>query len=136
MLPGEPHAIFCRPGDRVATLAWNTVRHLECWYGVAGAGAVCHTLNPRLFDKELTYIANHAGDSVILADACFAELLERLAPGLPSVRHVVYLTDDRCAPGIHIHLVFIFVSFFTYVLEIDSVAGGGACSACRRLLPE
>lgn len=50
----------CRPGDRVATLAWNTVRHMEAWYAIAGLGAVCHTLNPRLFEADLEYIINHA----------------------------------------------------------------------------
>ena len=49
-----------RPGDRVATLAWNTQRHLECWYGIAGMGAVYHTLNPRLFPDQIAWIANHA----------------------------------------------------------------------------
>ncbi|MGZ6021943.1 MAG: AMP-binding protein, partial [Rhizomicrobium sp.] len=47
-----------QPGDRVATLAWNTWRHLESWYGIAGIGAVYHTLNPRLFPDQLVYIAN------------------------------------------------------------------------------
>ena len=82
----------------MATLAWNTVRHLESWYGITGAGAVCHTLNPRLFDKELDFIINHAEDSVIVADAPFAELLGRLAPRLGKVRHVIFLTDERNMP--------------------------------------
>ena len=55
-------------GDRVATLAFNTARHLEAWYGIMGIGAVCHTLNPRLFPEQIIYIVNHAGDRVILAD--------------------------------------------------------------------
>lgn len=87
-----------RPGDRVATLAWNTVRHMECWYGIAGAGAVCHTLNPRLFDKELEFIINHAEDAIIMADISFVQLLERLKPKLRTVRHIIYLTDDRHMP--------------------------------------
>lgn len=87
-----------RPGDRVATLGWNTVRHLESWYGIMGIGAVCHTLNPRLFDKDLEYIINHAQDCVIMADAAFAGLLDRLAPRCPSVRAVVFLCEDRHMP--------------------------------------
>src|SRR4051812_13615451 len=55
-------------GDRVATMAWNTARHLECWYGIMGIGAVCHTLNPRLFVEQLCYIINHAEDSIIITD--------------------------------------------------------------------
>ncbi len=89
-----------RPGDRVATLAWNTIRHFESWYGIPGAGAVCHTLNPRLFDQDLEYIINHAEDSVIMADISFADLLDRLLPRLPTVRAVIYLTDAAHMPAI------------------------------------
>lgn len=88
-----------RPGDRVATLAFNTVRHLESWYGIMGLGAVCHTLNPRLFEDDLAWIINHAQDSIILADASFAPLLEKLAPRAKGcLRHVVLLTDERHMP--------------------------------------
>jgi fatty-acyl-CoA synthase len=52
-------------GDRVATLAWNTWRHLEAWYGIMGAGAVYHTVNPRLFAEQIVWIVNHAEDRVI-----------------------------------------------------------------------
>ncbi|NIQ53896.1 MAG: AMP-binding protein, partial [Gammaproteobacteria bacterium] len=51
--------------DRLATLGWNTHRHLEVYYGVAGVGAVCHTLNPRLHPGQLVYIMNHAEDRVL-----------------------------------------------------------------------
>src|ERR1051326_8457889 len=54
-----------KAGDRVATLAWNTHRHLETWYGITGIGAVYHTLNPRLFPDQIAYIANHAGDKAL-----------------------------------------------------------------------
>src|SRR5262245_21548663 len=53
-----------RFGDRVATLAWNTHRHLEAWYAIAGQGAICHTVNPRLFDPQIEYIGNHAEDKI------------------------------------------------------------------------
>jgi len=49
-------------GDRVATLAWNTWRHLECWYGITGIGAIYHTVNPRLFPEQIVWIVNHAED--------------------------------------------------------------------------
>lgn len=88
-----------QPGDRVATLAWNTVRHLECWYGIAGVGAVCHTLNPRLFDKELEYIINHAEDTIIMTDITFADILRRLGPSLPRcVKAIIFLTNDAHMP--------------------------------------
>jgi fatty-acyl-CoA synthase len=86
-----------RPGDRVGTLATNSHRHLEAWYGIAGAGAVCHTLNPRLFERDLEYIINHAGDVVILADPAFLPLLAALAPRLRTVRAVVALAAEGAA---------------------------------------
>jgi len=85
-------------GDRVATLAWNTQRHLEAWYAVAGQGAICHTVNPRLFEPQIEYILNHAEDKLILADACFLPLLECLQPRLPSVERYVVLTDEAHLP--------------------------------------
>ncbi len=51
-----------QPGERIATLAWNSYRHFEVYYAVAGSGAVIHTINPRLFPDQITYIANHAED--------------------------------------------------------------------------
>ncbi|HET9159551.1 MAG TPA: long-chain-fatty-acid--CoA ligase, partial [Caulobacteraceae bacterium] len=87
-------AMGINPGDRVATLAWNTARHLECWYGIMGMGAVCHTLNPRLFNEQLTYIINHAEDRIIITDLTFVEKLEQVLPDCPGVEHIVILTDD------------------------------------------
>ena len=68
-----------RLGDRVATLAWNTARHLEAWYGIMGIGAVYHTVNPRLFPDQIAWIVNHAEDRMILVDLTFVPLLEKLA---------------------------------------------------------
>ena len=64
-----------REGDRVGTLAWNTHRHLELYFGVSGSGAVLHTVNPRLFPEQIDYIVNHAEDSVLFFDTTFAELV-------------------------------------------------------------
>jgi fatty-acyl-CoA synthase len=86
-------------GDRVATLAWNTHRHLECWYGIMGMGAVCHTLNPRLHPEQLAWIIGHAEDRVILADACFASLLAEVLPRCPSVEQLVLRTDEAHMPA-------------------------------------
>ena len=83
-----------RPGDRVATLAMNHDRHLNTWFGVPGMGGVLHTLNPRLFDDQLTYIINHAEDRVIMYDRAFAPIIERLKPNLNSVEQFVCFDDD------------------------------------------
>ena len=85
-------------GDRVATLAWNTWRHVECLYGIGGMGGVAHTINPRLFDDQIAYIAEHAGDRVVLFDLSFVGLVERLAPRLPGVTFVA-LTDGARLPA-------------------------------------
>jgi fatty-acyl-CoA synthase len=79
-------------GDRVATLAWNTARHMEVWYGVMGIGAVCHTLNPRLFVDQLCYIINHAQDKVLFTDLTFLPTLAEHRARMPSVKHVVVMT--------------------------------------------
>ncbi|WP_313801595.1 long-chain fatty acid--CoA ligase [Sphingobium sp.] len=82
-----------RPGDRVATLATNHLRHLIAWFGTIGMGGVLHTINPRLFDDQLAYIANHAEDRVLLYDPAFAPLVERLKPRLASIEHYIPLDD-------------------------------------------
>ena len=61
----------------MATIAWNTHRHLELYYGVSGAGYVLHTLNPRLFPEQLSYIVNHAEDKTIFVDLTFMPLIEK-----------------------------------------------------------
>jgi fatty-acyl-CoA synthase len=88
-----------QPGDRVATLAWNTWRHVESWYGISGAGAVAHTINPRLFEEQITYIANHAEDRVLFFDLTFIKLVEKLAPQFKTIEHYVLLTDRAHMPA-------------------------------------
>jgi fatty-acyl-CoA synthase len=85
-------------GDRVATMAWNTWRHLEAWYGITGVGAIYHTLNPRLFPDQIAWILNHAESRVMMADLSFVPLLERLAPQLPHIRRYIILTDAEHMP--------------------------------------
>ena len=88
------------PGDRVATLAWNTHRHLELFYAAPGIGAVLHTVNPRLFDEQIVYTLNHAESGVLFFDRTFLPLVERIASQLTSVRVFVMLCDDaRLDPG-------------------------------------
>jgi len=89
-----------REGDRVGTLAWNTHRHLELYFGVSGSGAVLHTVNPRLFPEQVEYIINHAEDSVLFFDTTFAELVAKLAPKLTTVRHFVAMCDRVHMPAL------------------------------------
>lgn len=87
-----------RRGERIATLAWNTWRHLECWYGILGIGAVYHTLNPRLFPDQIAEIMNDAEDRLVFADLTFLPILERIAAKVPSLRRIVVLTDAAHMP--------------------------------------
>ncbi|MGL4637834.1 MAG: long-chain-fatty-acid--CoA ligase [Beijerinckiaceae bacterium] len=87
-----------QPGDRVATLAWNTWRHLEAWYGATGAGCVYHTVNPRLFKDQIAWIINHADDRIMLTDLTFVPLLESIQEQIPGVRQFVVLTDAASMP--------------------------------------
>src|SRR5438132_3144257 len=82
-----------RPGDRVGTLAWNTFRHFELYYAISGIGAVCHTINPRLFDEQIVYIVNHARDRLLFVDTTFVPLIERLRPQLPDDCRIVLLGE-------------------------------------------
>jgi len=85
-------------GDRVGTLAWNTWRHLEAWYGITGLGAIYHTVNPRLFPEQIAYIVNHAEDRVMLTDLTFVPILEKLAGDLKTIERYVILTDTAHMP--------------------------------------
>ena len=85
-------------GDRVATLAWNDYRHLELYYGVGGAGYVCHTINPRLFPEQIIFIINHAEDKWIFTDPMFVPLLEKIAGHTPGVEGYVVMTNDENMP--------------------------------------
>ncbi|MBP7064347.1 3-(methylthio)propionyl-CoA ligase [Ferrovibrio sp.] len=85
-------------GDRIGTLAWNTYRHFELYYGVSGMGAVLHTVNPRLFPEQIDYIVNHAEDSYLFFDLTFLPLVEKLAGQLKTVKGFVLLTDRAHMP--------------------------------------
>lgn len=88
-----------KPGDRIATLAWNDFRHFEIYYGVSCSGFVCHTINPRLFEEQIIYIANHAEDRWLFLDPMFVPLIEKLQPSLPKIEGYVILTDDAHMPA-------------------------------------
>lgn len=122
-----------KPGDRIATLAWNTGNHIETWYGIMGIGAVCHTLNPRLFPEQLAYIINHAEDRIIFTDLTFVPLLEAILPHCPSVERVIVMTDAAHMPQAKLPKA----QAYETVLEQSSndVAWGGfdeqtACGLC------
>jgi len=84
-----------KSGDRVATLAWNSARHIESWYAIMGIGAVCHTLNPRLFPEQLCYIINHAQDKVLFTDVTFLPVLAANRAKMPTVERVIVFGEGE-----------------------------------------
>jgi acyl-CoA synthetase (AMP-forming)/AMP-acid ligase II len=122
-----------KEGDIVATMAWNTARHLEAWYGIMGMGAVCHTLNPRLFAEQLVYIINHAEDKIIFLDLTFVPILEAIADKLPNVKSYVIMTDRAHMPETKLPNVLCFEEIveaedgnFKWA-EVDENAACGLC---------
>jgi fatty-acyl-CoA synthase len=97
-LAGALENLGLKRGDRVATLCWNDYRHLEAYYGVSGAGFVCHTVNPRLFPEQLIFIINHAEDRWIMTDLMFVPLLESLADKIGNVEGFIIMTDEAHMP--------------------------------------
>ena len=87
-----------KPGERVGTLAWNTARHIEAWYGIMGMGGVYHTLNPRLFPEQIAWIMNHAEDRALFVDLTFMPIVEKIAASVKSLRKVIVLTDAAHMP--------------------------------------
>ncbi len=85
-------------GDRVATIAWNGYRHFELYFAISGMGAVCHTINPRLFHEQIIYVVNHAEDKFLFIDLTFVPLLEALAAHMPKVAGYVIMTDKEHMP--------------------------------------
>jgi len=122
-----------REGDRVATLAWNTHRHLELYYAIPGIGAVCHTINPRLHDDQIAYIVNHAEDRIIFTDLTFLPILERLAPAFKTVEAVVVLTDEAHMPATSLSGLRCYEAFFAGLPEcydwprLDERAAASLC---------
>ena len=121
------------PGDRIATLAWNTDRHLELWYGITGAGAIYHTLNPRLFEEQIVWIANHAEDRLMFLDLTFVALVERLQDRMPSIARFVILTDEAHMPVTSLRRAVPFESWLAEAdgdhawLEVEENAAAGLC---------
>jgi fatty-acyl-CoA synthase len=84
-----------RPGDKVGTFAWNHYQHLELYYGVPGARAICHTLNIRLSAEQIQYIIHHAEDRIIFVDASLVGIMEKIFPLLPLVKHYVIINAEQ-----------------------------------------
>ena len=91
-------ALGAKAGDRVGTLAWNGYRHFEAYYAISGIGAVCHTVNPRLYEEQIEYIINHAEDTILLVDACFSPLLVPIITRLNTVKHIIWMIDLGLEP--------------------------------------
>ena len=87
-----------KPGDRIATLAWNDYRHLELYYAVSCMGAVLHTINPRLFPEQLEYIVNHAEDRLLFVDPTLLPVLAPLQGKIPTVERVIVMTSAAAMP--------------------------------------
>ena len=92
-------ALGVRPGQRVATLAWNGHRHMELYYAVSGSGAVLHTLNPRLHPDQVVYIADHAEDQMLFFDLTFLPLVEAIASRVKTIKTFVAMTDRANLPA-------------------------------------
>ena len=120
-------------GDRIATLAWNTARHLESWYGIMGMGGVYHTLNPRLFPDQLAWIMNHAEDRCLFVDLTFVPLVEKIAPQVPSLEKVIVFTDGAHMPQTSLPNV---VAYEDWLAEADgdfrwkALEESAACGMC------
>lgn len=95
-----------QPGERIGTLAWTTHRHFDLFYGVSGMGAVLHTVNPRLFEEQISYIINHAEDRFMFLDADFVPLMERISKLCPTIEGYVILTDRAHMPATQLPNVF------------------------------
>ena len=106
-LSGALAAIGMRPGDRVGTLAWNTPHHLEIYYGVMGAGSVCHTLNPRLTAAQLAAMIDEADDRILAVAVDLLPLAREVLPLCPRVHHVVVLDGEPAAPAIEGNATFL-----------------------------
>jgi acyl-CoA synthetase (AMP-forming)/AMP-acid ligase II len=120
-------------GDIVATMAWNTYRHMEAWYGIMGIGAVCHTLNPRLFVDQLVYIANHAEDKYLFVDLTFVPLCVALQEKCPSIKGFIVMTDRAHMPDVKLRNAICYEDLIADVgddFEWVVVDENAACGLC------
>ena len=78
-------------GDRLGTIAWSNLRHLELYYGISGIGAICHTINPRLFKEQLIFIINNAEDKFLFVDLDFKKIISEISGKLKTVKKIIFL---------------------------------------------
>lgn len=120
-------------GDRIGTLAWNTWRHLEAWYGIMGCGAIYHTLNPRLFPQQIAWIMNDAEDRFLFVDITFMPIVEKIAPMVPTLEKIIVLTDAAHMPETSLANVVPYEDWLAEVdddyqwKELDERAAAGMC---------
>ena len=120
-------------GDRIGTLAWNDYRHFELYFGAPAYGAVCHTVNPRLFPEQISYIINHAGDGFLFVDIEFVGLLEKIQPELSNVCGYVLLTSEEHMPETTLKNVYCYESLLEAAdeefnwPELDETSASGMC---------
>ena len=120
-------------GDRVGTLAWNGYRHFELYFAVSGMGSICHTINPRLFPEQITYIINHANDKVIFCDLTFVPVLESLAEQLVDVNAIVIMTDREHMPETQLSNIYCYEELMDSTTdefewpEIDELQASSLC---------
>ena len=126
-------SLGCQSGERIATLAWNDYRHFEIYYAVSCSGLILHTINPRLFQEQITYIINHAEDKWIFLDPDFVPLLEKLHSDIPKVKGFVILAAAKEMPDTTLKNVHCYEDllseqkqFFDWP-ELDELS---ACSLC------
>jgi len=120
-------------GDRVATLAWNDFRHFEAWYGIIGQGAICHTVNPRLFADQISFIINDAQDKIVLVDPDFVPLLEGIQEQLTTVERYVVLCSSDDMPATNLNNAICYENYIdeqSDEFEWALIAEGDATSLC------
>ena len=129
-LAGSLGALGIRAGERVATFAWNSHRHLELYWAAPLSGAVLHTVNVRLSPQDIAYIVNHAGDSVLFVDASLWGAIEPIRTEMRTVRHYVIMPDGPATPppGVHEYEALIMDARpVTSWLRLDENDAAGMC---------
>ena len=122
-----------KEGDMIGTLAWNDFRHMEIYYGVSCSGAVCHTINPRLFPEQLNYIINHAEDKWLFVDPMFVPLLEGLKDGITNVQGFVVLSGKDNMPETSLPNVYCYEELIggeSIDFDWPQLQENSACSLC------
>ena len=127
-------ALGMEPGERVATLCWNTHEHLEAYLAIPAMGYVLHTLNLRLFPDQIAYIANHADDRAIIVDSDLLELLGSFAGDVPGLRHVIVTDGDGdgalSGTGIAVHSLEALIAGVEPVTEWPDLDERSAAAMC------